>query len=127
MGEIAPTSAGRRPTRLELEAQRIDATDQRGVAGRVVEFEGDLALLIGGGGASLTVFDAILRHGGRPANYCEVGGNPTEEKVAFPELLSEAIHLLRLRCFPVVVLYDTRGGDLYEHALRAPNVPAKPH
>ena len=50
--------------------------------GRVVEFDGDLALLIGGGGASLTVFDAIKAHGGNPANYCEVGGNPTEEKVA---------------------------------------------
>ena len=30
----------------------------------------------------MTVFDAIRRHGGKPANYCEVGGNPTEEKVA---------------------------------------------
>jgi succinyl-CoA synthetase beta subunit/citryl-CoA synthetase large subunit len=69
-------------TALELEAQRIDAMDHRGVAGRVVEFDGDLALLIGGGGASLTVFDAIRRYGGKPANYCEVGGNPTEEKVA---------------------------------------------
>src|SRR4029079_6781267 len=39
-------------------------------------------LLIGGGGASLTVFDAIRRYGGNPGNYCEVGGNPTEEKVA---------------------------------------------
>ena len=33
--------------------------------GRVVEFDGDLALLIGGGGASLTVFDAIKAHGGQ--------------------------------------------------------------
>ena len=82
LGELTMTAAGRPPTRLELEAQRIDATDHRGVAGRVVEFDGDLALLIGGGGASLTVFDAIKAHGGLPANYCEVGGNPTEEKVA---------------------------------------------
>lgn len=82
LGEIVSSSAGRAPTALELEAQRIDAMDYRGVAGRVVEFDGDLGLLIGGGGASLTVFDAIQRHGGRPANYCEVGGNPTEEKVA---------------------------------------------
>ncbi len=82
LGELTMTAAGRPPTPLELEAQRIDATDHRGVAGRVVEFDGDLALLIGGGGASLTVFDAIKEHGGRPANYCEVGGNPTEEKVA---------------------------------------------
>jgi len=75
-------AVGRAPTALEIEAQRIDAMDHRGVAGRVVEFDGDLGLLIGGGGASLTVFDAIRRHQGRPANYCEVGGNPTEEKVA---------------------------------------------
>jgi succinyl-CoA synthetase beta subunit len=82
LGEIISFSAGRAATPLELEARRIDATDHRGVAGRVVEFDGDLALLIGGGGASLTVFDAIRRHHGRPANYCEIGGNPTEEKVA---------------------------------------------
>ena len=47
----------------------------------MVEFDGDIALIIGGGGASLTVFDAILRSGGRPANYCEIGGNPTVRKV----------------------------------------------
>ncbi len=82
LGELTMTATGRPPTPLELEAQRIDETDHRGVAGRVVEFDGDLALLIGGGGASLTVFDAIKEHGGAPANYCEVGGNPTEEKVA---------------------------------------------
>ncbi len=82
LGEIAAGASGRAPTPLELEAQRIDSMDHRGVAGRVVEFDGDLGLLIGGGGASLTVFDAIRRYGGRPANYCEVGGNPTEEKIA---------------------------------------------
>lgn len=82
LGDIPRGSGGRRPTALEIEAERIDAADHRGVAGRVVEFDGSLALLIGGGGASLTVFDAVLRHGGRPANYCEIGGNPTEEKVA---------------------------------------------
>lgn len=75
-------SSSRPATALELEARRIDAMDHRGVAGRVVEFDGSLALLIGGGGASLTVFDAIGKHGGKPANYCEIGGNPVEEKVA---------------------------------------------
>lgn len=71
----------RPPTKLEIRAAAIDSMDHRGVAGRVVEFEGDLALLIGGGGASLTAFDAIRRHGGRPANYCEIGGNPSVRKV----------------------------------------------
>jgi len=37
--------------------------------------------LIGAGGGSLTTFDAILRHGGKPANYCEVGGNAPVSKI----------------------------------------------
>ena len=82
IGQIEPMPAGRPPTPLEEQAARIDSMDHRGVAGRLVEFDGDLGLIIGGGGASLTVFDAVRRYGGRPANYLEVGGNPTEEKVA---------------------------------------------
>ncbi len=59
LGPIESGAAGRPPTALEKEAHRIDTADHRGVAGRVVEFDGNLALLIGGGGASLTVFDAV--------------------------------------------------------------------
>lgn len=72
---------GREPTELEKKAAEIDQLDHRGVAGRVVEFDGDIACIIGGGGASLTIFDAITKYGGKPANYCEVGGNPTVTKV----------------------------------------------
>lgn len=69
---------GVRPrTEFEMKAKEIDSLDQRGVAGRLIEFNGDLGLIIGGGGASLTAFDAIQRHGGKPANYCEIGGNPS--------------------------------------------------
>ncbi len=74
---------GFRPmTEIEKKAREIDAMDHRGVAGRFIEFDGNLGLLIGGGGASLTVFDAIRRYGGNPANYCEIGGNPSVKKVA---------------------------------------------
>ena len=71
----------RRMSDFEREAAGIDALDHRGVAGRVIEFDGNLGLIIGGGGASLTAFDAIRSHGGRPANYCEIGGNPSVLKV----------------------------------------------
>lgn len=71
----------REPTPFEQRAAEIDRMDHRGVAGRVVEFPGWLGLIIGGGGASLTAFDAVRRHGGRPANYCEIGGNPSVRKV----------------------------------------------
>ncbi len=71
----------RRMSDFERLAADIDSLDHRGVAGRVIEFDGNLGLIIGGGGASLTAFDAIRAHGGRPANYCEVGGNPSVLKV----------------------------------------------
>ncbi|MBI1885909.1 MAG: acetate--CoA ligase family protein [Chloroflexi bacterium] len=72
----------RPPTDFELRGAQVDAVDHRGVAGRVVEFDGDLGLVIGAGGGSLTIFDAIRKHGGRPANYCEIGGNPSVRKAA---------------------------------------------
>ena len=71
----------RRMSDFERQAAGIDSLDHRGVAGRVIEFDGNLGLIIGGGGASLTAFDAIRAHGGRPANYCEIGGNPSVLKV----------------------------------------------
>ncbi len=82
LGIDPATRSDREASDLELEAARIDRSDHRGVAGRVVQFEGSLALLIGGGGASLTAFDAVRAHGGSPANYCEIGGNPSVRKVA---------------------------------------------
>ncbi len=70
----------RPPTDFEIKGVQVDAGDHRGVAGNVVEFDGDLGLVIGAGGGSLTLFDAIRKHGGRPANYCEIGGNPSVTK-----------------------------------------------
>jgi succinyl-CoA synthetase beta subunit/citryl-CoA synthetase large subunit len=70
----------RPPTEFEIKGAQVDAADPRGVAGNVVEFDGDLGLVIGAGGGSLTLFDAIRKHGGKPANYCEIGGNPSVSK-----------------------------------------------
>jgi len=70
----------RPPTPFEIKGAQVDAADPRGVAGNVVEFDGDLGLVIGAGGGSLTLFDAIRKHGGKPANYCEIGGNPSVSK-----------------------------------------------
>jgi succinyl-CoA synthetase beta subunit len=74
------TREARPPTEFEIRGAEVDASDHRGVAGNVREFDGDLGLVIGAGGGSLTLFDAIRKHGGRPANYCEIGGNPSVKK-----------------------------------------------
>jgi succinyl-CoA synthetase beta subunit/citryl-CoA synthetase large subunit len=74
------TRQARPPTDFEIRGAEVDASDHRGVAGNVVEFDGNLGLIIGAGGGSLTFFDAIREHGGKPANYCEIGGNPSVKK-----------------------------------------------
>jgi succinyl-CoA synthetase beta subunit len=74
------TREAREPTEFELAGEEVDSMDHRGVAGNVTEFDGDLGLVIGAGGGSLTLFDAVRSQGGRPANYCEIGGNPSVRK-----------------------------------------------
>ena len=74
------TRQAREATPFELAGEEVDAMDHRGVAGNVTEFDGNLGLVIGAGGGSLTLFDAVRAHGGRPANYCEIGGNPSVRK-----------------------------------------------
>lgn len=81
--DALPLSIGwsERRSAFEQQAFEIDRMDHRGVAGRLVAFDGDLGLLIGGGGASLTIMDALLDAGLKPANYCEIGGNPSVRKI----------------------------------------------
>jgi fumarate hydratase subunit beta len=74
---------------------------------------------IGKGYLSEEAKEAILRH--RGVYFGAIGGAGallsqfiTEVKiVAFEELLSEAIRLMRVERFPVVVINDSHGGDLY--------------
>ena len=72
---------GREKTERELRAEKIDEDDHRGVAGKYTELEGDIGMMLAGGGASLTNMDAVIEYGGEPANYTEYGGNPPTEKV----------------------------------------------
>ncbi|MDQ1726837.1 MAG: succinyl-CoA synthetase beta subunit [Frankiaceae bacterium] len=74
------TRQAREATEFELAGEAVDNASHRGVAGNVTEFDGNLGLVIGAGGGSLTLFDAVRKYGGEPANYCEIGGNPSVEK-----------------------------------------------
>ena len=69
------------PSEFERNVAAIDAADHRGVIqGKDHGFEGNLGLVIGAGGGSLTLTDAVRSQGGRPANYSEIGGNPSVAK-----------------------------------------------
>jgi succinyl-CoA synthetase beta subunit len=71
------------PSEFERNVAAIDAADHRGVIqGRDHGFDGNLGLVIGAGGGSLTLTDAVRSQGGRPANYSEIGGNPSVAKAS---------------------------------------------
>ena len=82
--------------------------------------DGGMRGLIGKGFISAEAKAALRRHGG--VYFGAIGGTGAllsqcierAEVAAFPELLSEAVHRLVLRRFPVMVLHDTEGNDLYE-------------
>ncbi|MFP6626359.1 MAG: ATP-grasp domain-containing protein [Deltaproteobacteria bacterium] len=82
------TRAVREPSAFELAGKKIDDDDPRGIVGPVVEFDGNVGLVIGAGGGSLTLTDAVRKAGGRPANYAAIGGNPSVAKaVALTKLV----------------------------------------
>jgi hypothetical protein len=69
------------PSEFERNVKAIDEADHRGVIqGKDHGFEGNLGLVIGAGGGSLTLTDAVRSQGGKPANYSEIGGNPSVAK-----------------------------------------------
>ncbi len=80
--------------------------------------------LIGKGGRSAAVVDALKQH---RAVYCAALGGAgallaqrirAAEVVAYPELGAEAIFRLAVEDFPVIVINDVVGGDLYADAVR---------
>ena len=60
---------------LEMEAKREDIAYVRMP-------EGNIGLISGGAGLGMATMDMISVHGGRPANFLDLGGNATEEKTA---------------------------------------------
>jgi succinyl-CoA synthetase beta subunit len=72
---------GHEPSAFEANVKAIDSADHRGVIqGKDAGFHGNLGLVIGAGGGSLTLTDAVRSQGGNPANYAEIGGNPSVAK-----------------------------------------------
>lgn len=78
------------------------------------------AAMIGKGERSLSVADACRRNG---AVYLAAAGGAGAllarcvvscRVVAFPELLSEAIHCLKVQRMPLIVAIDTEGNDLFQ-------------
>ena len=80
--ELAATGT---PDKLtELEARGEEA----GI--KYIELDGDVGVLANGAGLTMTTMDVIRHHGGRPANFCEIGGEAyTKAKPALEMVLDK--------------------------------------
>ncbi len=75
-----PASFGRPLTEREKAVKAANDLDYHGTV-KYIELDGDVAFLAAGGGGSITCMDALIDAGGKPANYTEFSGDPSDEKM----------------------------------------------
>jgi succinyl-CoA synthetase beta subunit len=72
--------------------EKLTELEARGEAAGIkyIELDGDVGVLANGAGLTMTTMDVIRHHGGRPANFCEIGGEAyTKGKVALAMVLDK--------------------------------------
>lgn len=69
--------------RNEIEASKYDLS--------YIQLDGNIGCMVNGAGLAMATMDIIKHHGGNPANFLDVGGDATPEKVAeaFKIILSD--------------------------------------
>jgi succinyl-CoA synthetase beta subunit len=85
----------RQPALVELrDPTQEDAMEREASAHELnyVSLDGDIACMVNGAGLAMATMDLIKLHGGEPANFLDVGGTATAERVtaAFRLILSNA-------------------------------------
>lgn len=106
IGSAGPTTSGR----MDAYAPKLIAKGLKGMVGK--------------GKRSPEVIKAMKQH--KAVYFAAVGGAAALiskrikscKVVAYPELGPEAIHELVVEDFPVIVVNDALGGDLYEEGIR---------
>ena len=79
--DVAPAGTPDELTGLEAKAKAAGL--------KYIDLDGDIAVLANGAGLTMTTMDVVRHHGGRPANFLEIGGESyTQAKPALELLLS---------------------------------------
>jgi succinyl-CoA synthetase beta subunit len=109
---IDPNALFRHPDLVALR----DRTQEDPIEARAAEHElnyvsldGDIACMVNGAGLAMATMDIIKLHGGRPANFLDVGGGATPERVtaAFELILSNpSVRAILVNIFGGIVRCD---------------------
>ena len=96
---------------LELEAKKWDLN--------YVKLDGNIGCMVNGAGLAMATMDTIKYYGGEPANFLDVGGTATVERVAaaFKLLLSDPnVKAIFVNIFGGIVRCDRIAGGIIEAA-----------
>jgi succinyl-CoA synthetase beta subunit len=80
----------------EIEAQKFDLN--------YISLDGDIGCMVNGAGLAMATMDLIGYHGGTPANFLDVGGGTTSEKVA------KAFEIIQSESQVKAILVNIFGG-----------------
>ena len=86
---------------LEVEASKFDLN--------YIKLDGNIGCMVNGAGLAMATMDIIKHHGGAPANFLDVGGGASQERVenAFRILLSDpGVHAVLINIFGGIVRCD---------------------
>jgi succinyl-CoA synthetase beta subunit len=92
-----------------------------------VSLDGDIACMVNGAGLAMATMDLIKLHGGRPANFLDVGGGATSERVtaAFQLILSNPhVKAILVNIFGGIVRCDLIADGIINAVKKVgPSVP----
>ena len=79
-----------------------------------IKLDGDIGCLVNGAGLAMATMDILKHYGGEPANFLDVGGSATTEKVteAFRILLADHVKAIFVNIFGGIMQCDTIANGL---------------
>jgi succinyl-CoA synthetase beta subunit len=88
---------------------------ERGLA--YVKLDGDIGILGNGAGLVMSTLDVVAQAGGRPANFCDVGGGAKAEEIvsALEVITADPVKAILFNIFGGI----TRGGEVARGLLEA--------
>ncbi len=83
-----------------------------------IKLDGDIGCLVNGAGLAMATMDILKRFGGSPANFLDVGGSATTEKVteAFKILIGDNVKAIFVNIFGGIMKCDTIASGLVQAA-----------